>query len=96
MKKSNITIKGIKAVAGETKCLQGIYGGIHLQLNYNMRTGKLSTTTLSSRNERSVFEDEDIYNLGIISNPMTMKEIRLVVEDWVAWKQAQDRIYKCA
>ena len=75
-------ISGLKKIAGETKSLQGHYSSLYLQLNYDTSDGHAWTDQHCSlgHNSWSRYNDENIINCGVISSPMTMKEIADMIE----------------
>lgn len=78
-------LKGIKKVAGESQRINNYV----LQLNYDVRTGELWTDTHESTNSRSHYNDLYILNVGYLTCPHTMREIRDMVvdalEDHIRW-----------
>lgn len=78
----NLKIKGLKKIAGESKGLEGYYSGYYLQLNYDKETGEAWTDEHVSfgQNSWTEYKDSSIINCGNISEPMTMKEIRAMIE----------------
>lgn len=76
-----LKIKGLKKVAGETKRYLGKDDAAYLQLNYDKRTGELWTDYHYSYNYWIAdYEDEAIEFCGMLRSPMTMAEIREIVE----------------
>ena len=73
--KHGYMMEGLKKVAGETQGLTGYYGKLHLQLNYDMKTGELWTNTHTSRGSLNVYDDQNIVVVGKLSDPHTMQEI---------------------
>ncbi len=80
-------IKGLKKIAGESKSLRGYYSGQYLQVNYNRTTGEAWTDWHCSfgQNSWSQYHDINIINCGNISNPMTMAQIREMIEGALAY-----------
>ncbi len=78
----NLKIKGLKKIAGESKGLEGYYSGHYLQINYDRKTGEAWTDYHVSfgQNSWTEYNDSSIITCGNISEPMTMKEIRAMIE----------------
>lgn len=74
-----MTIKGIKKIASESKHLAV---GCYLQVNYDVRTHEVWTNYLCGFGNNSWVEyhDENVINCGNIHHPMTMKEIKEMIE----------------
>lgn len=87
-------IKGLKKVAGESKCLQGYYSGRYLQLNYDRKTGEIWTDEHISlgQNSWTEYHDSNILVCGNICKPVTMQEIRQMVENAIAETDAMAMI----
>lgn len=80
-----LKIKGIKKIAGESKSLRGYYSGEYLQVNYDRSTGEAWTNFHCSFGQNWwTYHDSDIINCGNISSPMTMVQIREMIEIAVA------------
>lgn len=80
---SMLKIVGLKKVAGESKYLNK-YKGEYLQLNYDMRSGKVWTDFFCSFNESwKEYHDSNVINCGNISEKVTMQDVREIVENAV-------------
>lgn len=77
-----LKIKGIKAIAGASKDLRGYYSGRYLQVNYNRSTGETwyNEHVSLGQNSWTQYEDGDIINCGTISEPVTMAQLREMIE----------------
>lgn len=82
---SNLKIKGLKAIAGASKDLQGYYSGRYLQVNYNRSTGKAwyNEHVSLGQNNWTKYDDRDIINCGNVSEPVTMAQLREMIEQAV-------------
>lgn len=79
---NTLRIEGLKKIAGESKHLTGYYSGQYLQINYDRTTGKTWTDFHCSfgQNSWTQYHDSNIINCGNISEPMTMVQIRKIIE----------------
>ena len=82
---ANLKIKGLKAIAGASKDLQGYYSGRYLQVNYNRTTGEAwyNEHVSLGQNSWTQYDDKDIINCGNISEPATMAQLREIIEEAV-------------
>ena len=82
---AELSIKGLKAIAGASKVLKGYYSGHYLQVNYNRATGKAWYNEHFSlgQNSWTQYDDRNIINCGNISEPVTMAELRAKIEEAV-------------
>lgn len=76
--------KGIRKACGRTKSLKGFYGDTHLQLNVGLDTGEVWVDEHLGNNW-SQYKDKNVISCGNIYNPMTMEEIRRMVDDAIAY-----------
>lgn len=76
-------IKGLKKIAGESKSLKGFYSPEYLQLNYNKETGEAWADFHHSlgHNSWNQYDDENILFVGNICEPMTMAQIKEMIEN---------------
>lgn len=81
-----LKIKGLKKIAGESKCLNG-FG--FLQVNYDIKTGE-AWTDMHVGQSWTQYKDENIITCGHLYERATMKEIREMIEDAVAWKKGAE------
>ena len=90
-------MKYLKQVCSQTKNLKGCYDPFYLQLNYNTKTNELLLDEHYDlgHNWLSHYEDESIVFISIIEDPLTMKEIRNMVEQTLKRKamRRMKRIY---
>lgn len=76
-------MKGLKKVAGESKSLRGFYSPEYLQLNYDRKECRVWADYFYcvGHNSFTKYDDPDIINCGIITKPMTQKEIVQMILD---------------
>ena len=88
--KYNLTIKGLKAAAGDTKGLTGYYSGRYIQISYDKRTGDVLTDYHCSfgQNSWTEYHDPDVITVGNTSVPMTMQEIADEIKTAVSYSEA--------
>lgn len=84
---NTLKIKGIKKIAVESKNLGGYYSGQYLQVNYDRITGEAWTDFHYSlgQNSWSEYHSSNIINCGNISEPVTMAQVREIIEQAVEY-----------
>lgn len=77
-----IQIKGLRKIAGESKSLKGYYSPEYLQLNYDRKTEEAWTDFHYSLGHNSWvrYDDKNIIIICNICRPVTMKEVREMIE----------------
>lgn len=85
-----LKLHGIKKLAGETKTLNG-YDGRYIQVNYDMRKDEVWGDYLCSigHNTWVEYHDPHILCCGKVCEPWTMKELRDMIEDEVAYAKGE-------
>lgn len=78
-----LKIKGLKKLASESKQLSGYYSGHYMQVNYNISTGEVWGDYFYSlgQNMWTEYNDKNVIICGNISEPTTMKEIRMMIKE---------------
>ena len=73
---------GCKKVCTDSKILTGRNDGAYLQLNYDRKDNKVFTNfhCCSGHNDWTEYHDTDIVFVGFIDNPLSMAEVRGLVE----------------
>ncbi len=69
-----IKMIGLRAACSESKILTGYYGGSHLQISYDTKTGKI-LTGYHVGNSYTVYDDPAVIWVCNLSDPSTMQEI---------------------
>ena len=79
-------MKGLKKVAGETKCLKGAYSPIYLQLFYNKKRKEVFTLLHCDvgHSWQTIYNDENIVNICNLYKPCKMQEIENIVNEKLA------------
>ncbi len=72
-------IKGIKEVCTKSKNCRGLYGSYFIQIFYNAKENRVFYEEHCSENSRCICDNPDIYEIGIISEPMKMVDIETMV-----------------
>lgn len=80
----NEKIKGIKQVCSMSKSLNGFYDPRYLRLFYDISENKVFAEEIVSlgHNTWIKYDNENIYSLGNIYEPMTMVGIWNIVRSW--------------
>lgn len=78
-----LKITGVKEIAGNSKKLENV--SIVLEVFYDRESGRAWCFEHVNRNSWTVYEDRPNYiACGYIEEPVTMKEVREMIEDNVA------------
>lgn len=88
-----LKIIGLRKACNESRAwCHSYYSAEYLQLSYDMRTGHCWTKLHVSlgHNSWTVYHDKDVVNCGNITRPMTMREIREMIEDAVNRRREYD------
>lgn len=78
---SDIKIKGLRAIAGASKELQGAYGMYYLEVFYNKATHEAWYKEHWDYGHQSFtsYRDNDIVRIGNFDSPVTMKELEQTI-----------------
>lgn len=87
-------IKGLKKIATDTLILSDFYAPEYLQLNYDISTGEAWTDFHYSlgHNSWTNYHDSKIINCGIITNPMSVREISKMIENLISERSQNDEL----
>lgn len=88
----NPKITGIKKIAGQTQKLTGWYGHA-MVIMYDTATGKAWADEFVDGNSWVDYHSPDIINCGKTYFPMTMVEIRDMIEGAVSWREKELALY---
>lgn len=72
-------IKGIKEICSKSQNCKGDYGNYFIQVFYNKAENRAFYEEHCSKNSRCYCNNSDVYEIGIISQPMKMIEIETMV-----------------
>lgn len=85
-----LKINGIKKMAGESKCLEKMGLGWHMQVMFDKHTHNVFLSDLLSTESYVVYHDENIVNCGSIYGKATMKELREIIEEGICYQNHCD------
>lgn len=72
-------IQGIKEICSKSKKCKGDYGNYFIQVLYNKAENRAFYEEHCDKNSYCICNNSNIYNIGVISQPMKMVDIETMI-----------------